>query len=92
MPSNELEAILNWIEAGDHTVEDLVMLRQLLGSQNHSLIQQLDGKYNVHIEQGQNIHIGDRTYVINVMQRFKRHSSLHTLNRLGVESAIKNNH
>ena len=63
MLSNELKAILNRIDAGDHTVEDLAMLRQLLSSQNHSLIQQLDGKYNIHIGQGQNIHIGDRTYV-----------------------------
>ena len=63
MLPNQLEAILNRIKARDHSVEDLAMLRQLLGSQNHSLIQQLDGKYNIHIGQGQNIHIGDRTYV-----------------------------
>ncbi|NEQ42227.1 MAG: hypothetical protein F6K00_01180 [Leptolyngbya sp. SIOISBB] len=63
MLPNQLEAILNRIEDGDHTVEDLALLRQLLSSQNHSLIQQLDGKYNIYIEQGQNIHIGDRTYV-----------------------------
>lgn len=63
MLPNQLETILNRIEAGDYTIEDLAMLRQLLSSQNHSLIQQLDRKYNVHIEQGQSIHIGERTYV-----------------------------
>lgn len=60
---NDLGTILNRIETGDHTAEDLTILRKLLGSQNHSLTQQLDGKYNIHIGQGQNIHIGDRAYV-----------------------------
>ena len=55
--------ILDRIDAGNYTVEDIAALRQLLDGQNHSLIQQLDGKYNVHIEQGENIHIGDLTYV-----------------------------
>lgn len=63
MLSNELEAILSRIEAEDHAIGEVAVLRQLLSSQNHSLIQQLDGKYNIHIEQGRNIHIGDRTYV-----------------------------
>mgnify|MGYP001794944062 CR=1 FL=1 len=43
--------------------EDIATLRQLLSDGNPQATQQLYGKYNIDIGQGQNIQIGDRTYV-----------------------------
>ena len=57
---NELEAILSRIETRSHTAEDIATMRQLLSDGSYQVIQQLDGKYNIHIGQGQDIHIGDR--------------------------------
>jgi Effector-associated domain 10 len=60
--SNELKAILDRIAAtGSHTTADVAALRRLLG--NSQVVQQLDGKYNIHIGEGQNIYIGDRIYL-----------------------------
>jgi hypothetical protein len=58
-----LEKILERIEAGIHTAEDLMALRRLLSNDHDQVVQQLSGKYNVHIGQGQNIQIGDRYYI-----------------------------
>jgi Effector-associated domain 10 len=60
---DELKTILNRIEAGNHAIEDVATLRRLLSIGNDQLVQQLDGKYNINIGQGQNIQIGDRIYV-----------------------------
>jgi hypothetical protein len=58
----ELEEILERIEAGIHTDEDLTALRRLLSDDRDQVVQQLSGKYNIYIGQGQNIQIGDRYY------------------------------
>jgi len=58
-PSN-LNEIIQRILNGNQTDADVEALRQWL---NKSGIQNLQvGKYNVNIEQGQDIHFGDRTY------------------------------
>ncbi|WP_254447079.1 hypothetical protein [Dolichospermum sp. UHCC 0259] len=58
-PSN-LNEIIQRILNGNQTDADVESLRQWL---NKSSIQNLQvGKYNVNIGQGQDIHIGDRTY------------------------------
>ena len=57
----ELNAILDRIAAGNHTAEDLVMLRhELTVSGNDNGVQL--GKYNINIGQGQDIQVGDRIY------------------------------
>ena len=56
-----LEAILEHIAAGTHTAADLALLRQVLTLSGDRNVVQV-GKYNVHIEQGRDIHIGDRAY------------------------------
>ncbi len=60
---DELKAILDRIATGRHTVADVATLRRLLSSGNYQDAQQLEGKYNIHIGQGQNISIGDQIYV-----------------------------
>jgi hypothetical protein len=55
-PNDVIQRILN----GTQTDDDVEVLRQWL---NHGGIQNLQvGKYNVNIGQGQNVHIGDKTY------------------------------
>jgi Effector-associated domain 10 len=61
--SDELKSILDRIETGNHTATDLAALHRLLSSGSYQVVQQLDSKYNIHIEQGQNVQIGDCTYV-----------------------------
>jgi Effector-associated domain 10 len=60
---DELKAILDRIATDTHTATDVAGLRQLLNGGNNQNMQQLDGKYNIHIGEGQNIYIGDRIYV-----------------------------
>ena len=57
----ELNAILDRIAAGNHTAEDLVMLRHELTVSGDDNVVQL-GKYNINIGQGQDIQVGDRIY------------------------------
>ncbi len=57
----QIEQILNKIEKKKQTSEDIDVLRQSLLASNHQTAIQL-GKYNVNIEQGKDIHIGDRKY------------------------------
>ncbi len=59
--SDDSLAIVNRVVAGEHTEEDLLLLRQILIVGNNQRLMQL-GKYNVNIGQGQNIQIGDRIY------------------------------
>ncbi|NEP40163.1 MAG: hypothetical protein F6K35_13350 [Okeania sp. SIO2H7] len=59
--SEELKQILNRIEKGEQTEEDINVLPQLLRDGDRRVAIQL-GKYNVNIGEGQDIHIGDRTY------------------------------
>jgi Effector-associated domain 10 len=56
---DELKAILDRIATDTHTATDVAALRRLLSDGNYPVVQQLDGKYNIHIGQGQNIYIGD---------------------------------
>ncbi|HEY9691092.1 MAG TPA: CHAT domain-containing protein [Oculatellaceae cyanobacterium] len=61
MNSNELGNILDRIVSGKHTEADIATFRRLLSEgKSESLLSV--GKYNVNIGQGQDIHIGDRTY------------------------------
>ena len=60
--SKELEQILNRIEQGQQTDEDISMLRQWLRDGPSQVIEQL-GKYNINIGEGQYIYIGDRQVV-----------------------------
>jgi hypothetical protein len=56
-----LKQILNRVEKGQQTDEDIIFLRQLLLAGDRQLSIQL-GKYNVNIGEGREIHIGDRIY------------------------------
>lgn len=56
-----LQQILNRVEKGQQTDEDISFLRQLLLAGDRQVALQL-GKYNVNIGQGRDIHIGDRIY------------------------------
>ncbi|MGB3402153.1 MAG: hypothetical protein WBA77_05630 [Microcoleaceae cyanobacterium] len=56
-----LNTILNQIQSGDWNNSDIECLRQLLRTNPSETLQQI-GKYNVHIEEGKEIHIGDRIY------------------------------
>ena len=59
--NDELIAILDRIIAGkQHTEADRNRLRDLLAG-GRQLVQ--SGKYNINLEQGQNIQIGDRLYL-----------------------------
>jgi ABC-type amino acid transport system permease subunit/DNA polymerase III delta prime subunit len=57
----DLKQILNRVEKGQQTDEDITVLRQRLLAGDRQTAQQL-GKYNVNIGQGENIQIGDRIY------------------------------
>lgn len=59
--SEELKQILNRVEKGQQTDEDMAVLRQRLLASDRQVVQQL-GKYNVNIGEGKEIHIGDRIY------------------------------
>ena len=59
---DDLGAIIDRIEANTHTLEDLKVLRQLLGRGDREAISQL-GKYNVNVGEGTSLEIGDRVYV-----------------------------
>ncbi len=61
MSSDELNTIIERIASGTRTATDVEALRVALSDRNQDLLQL--GKYNVNIGQGQDIHIGDRTYV-----------------------------
>ncbi len=59
--SENLQQILNRIEKGQHTHEDIAVLRKRLLVKDSQVLKQL-GKYNVNIGAVEGIHIGDRTY------------------------------
>ena len=59
---NQLAAIFERIAEGKHTKADIAALQQALRLGNHQDLVQV-GKYNVNIGEGQDIQIGDRTYV-----------------------------
>lgn len=59
---DDLGAIIDRIEANTHTLEDLKVLRQLLGKGDRETISQL-GKYNVNVGEGTSLEIGDRFYM-----------------------------
>jgi len=59
---DNLSAIFDRIANGKETEGDIQALRELFRKYNCLDAVQL-GKYNVNIGQGQDIHIGDRTYV-----------------------------
>lgn len=59
--SEDLQQILNRIEKGQQTDEDMAVLRQRLLAGDRQVLSQL-GKYNVNIGKGEGIHIGDRIY------------------------------
>jgi len=61
MSSDELNTIIEQIASGTQTATNVEALRVALTDRNQG-VRQL-GKYNVNIGQGQDIHIGDRTYV-----------------------------
>ena len=61
MSSDELNTIIERIASGTQTATDVEALRVALSDRNQDLRQL--GKYNVNLGQGQDIHIGDRTYV-----------------------------
>jgi hypothetical protein len=61
MSSDELNTIIERIASGTQTATDVEALRVVLSDRRQDLRQL--GKYNVNIGQGQDIHIGDRTYV-----------------------------
>ncbi len=58
---NNSNDILNCIKSGEWSDSDIEFLRQLLQSNTLETLQKI-GKYNVHIEEGKEIHIGDRIY------------------------------
>jgi hypothetical protein len=58
---DDIDAILERIANHQQTDADIVLIRQKLAIGNQQNVVQL-GKYNVNIEQGQDIQIGDRTY------------------------------
>src|SRR4028118_542805 len=61
MSNDELNTIIERIASGTQTATDVEALQVALTNRNQDLRQL--GKYNVNIGQGQDIHIGDRTYV-----------------------------
>jgi hypothetical protein len=58
---DELSIIIERIASGNSTEADIAALRQLLNAGDRPLALQL-GKYNVSIDQGKGIQIGDRIY------------------------------
>ncbi|MEG4496028.1 NACHT domain-containing protein [Microcoleus sp. F10-C6] len=61
IPEDKLKQIANRLEQREQTDEDITVLCQWLRASNHQLSLQV-GEYNVYIGEGQNIHIGHRTY------------------------------
>ena len=59
--SEDVKQILNRIETGQQTQNDLTLLRQRLMAGDRDALQQL-GKYNVSLGEGKEIHVGDRNY------------------------------
>ena len=59
---DNLETILDQIKTGKYTFEELGLLAQILRDGEHQNQPYL-GKYNIYINEGQGIHIGDRTYI-----------------------------
>ena len=59
--SNDTNDIINRIQSGYFDNYDLNFLRQLLQNNDKETLQQL-GKFNVSIDKGKEIHIGDRNY------------------------------
>ncbi|MBF2014849.1 MAG: ATP-binding protein [Rivularia sp. T60_A2020_040] len=57
----EINNVLNRIEAGEHTDADIAILRKVLSSGDRQVASQL-GRYNVNIKNGKGIHIGDCIY------------------------------
>lgn len=57
----EINAIFNKIIDNEHTAADLLVLRQALSAGDKPTLKQL-GKYITNIEEGKDIHIGDRIY------------------------------
>lgn len=57
----ELKQILNRIEKGQQTNEDITILHQLLLTGDRQIVTQF-GKHNVNIGEGEKIHIGDHIY------------------------------
>ncbi|AFZ01292.1 hypothetical protein [Calothrix sp. PCC 6303] len=57
----EINAIFDKITDNQHTAADLLVLRKTLNAGDKSTLKQL-GKYITNIEEGKDIHIGDRTY------------------------------
>ncbi|MEH2425414.1 MAG: hypothetical protein V7K48_32285 [Nostoc sp.] len=60
-PNEHLKQILNRVENGQQTDEDITFLHQQLLAGDRQVASQL-GKYNVNIGEGKEIHIGDRIY------------------------------
>ena len=59
--SNNPNDIIKRIQSGEADDSDLESLRQLLHNNDNETLQQL-GKFNVSIDEGREIHIGDRNY------------------------------
>lgn len=59
--SHDLRELLDRIATGEETDGDRQILRQLLHDKNGQSVVQL-GKYTVNLEQGREIHVGDRIY------------------------------
>ncbi|NET14122.1 MAG: hypothetical protein F6K08_15405 [Okeania sp. SIO1H6] len=59
--SNTSSDIINRIQSGNFNNSDLEYLRQQLQDNGNETLKQL-GKFNVSIDEGREIHIGDRTY------------------------------
>ena len=57
----EINNVLNRIEAGEHTDADIAILRKVISSGDRQVASQL-GKYNVNIGDGKEIHIGNCIY------------------------------
>jgi hypothetical protein len=60
-PGDDLKAILDRIAANTHTKSDIASLRRALTIRGDSNVVQL-GKYNLNIQRGRDIHVGDRHY------------------------------
>ncbi|NEQ84966.1 MAG: hypothetical protein F6K26_33955 [Moorea sp. SIO2I5] len=61
MPVDDPSDIIKRIQSGNWNESDLEYLRQLLQSHDNDTLQQL-GKFNISIDEGKDIHIGDRNY------------------------------
>ncbi|MBW4559645.1 MAG: hypothetical protein KME32_00565 [Mojavia pulchra JT2-VF2] len=58
---DHLKQILDRVEKGEQTDDDMKFLHQKLLTGDRLVVSQL-GKYNVNIGKGEDIHIGDRIY------------------------------